>query len=350
MANKITLIKNYSNLPVQNNGLKLSEQILISSIEPHPKFKTLFSIDEDLLNRIADSMKKNGFDNSQAVHIWKTKENGIEHNYLIDGYTRVAACKIAGITMIPYYKHTFETFDETYKYTLHLQTDRRNLEGIDLLKNIQALMGSEYISNLKGNKNAAVGELLGISEKTVERNNKILANATEEQIERIANKESSSFQILTEINEKELIEKEGTEEQKEELSSGEKTQKEIAKEIKAAKKSKKQKSNDNEEISESLESNEGNPAPVGIWNHSDGIERPSTKLSPEVDSERTQERKKAYEMGLKKGSDLAYEVYDFICTQIENGKTLQEIKDDEHFADFSVSLIYKAFNLDEESE
>ena len=50
--------------------------------------------------------------------------------------------------------HTeFTSFDEAYKYVLHLQTERRNLERIDLLNNIKELMGSDYIQSMK-NKNA----------------------------------------------------------------------------------------------------------------------------------------------------------------------------------------------------
>ena len=31
-------------------------------------------MEEDLLERITESIKANGFDNSQPIHIWKTKD------------------------------------------------------------------------------------------------------------------------------------------------------------------------------------------------------------------------------------------------------------------------------------
>lgn len=354
MAKTLNIITAGKNLPFANNGLKLSENILIEKIEEHEKFKNLFSIDKALLDRIAKDMEKNKFDSSQPVHIWVTKDDGgTEHNYLIDGYTRVAACKMAGITMIPYFKHTFATFDEAHRYALHLQTDRRNLSGIDLLKNIQELMGSDYIQNIDGNKNEAIGKELGVSEKTVERANKVNSMASGEQIERIESGEASPNQIYNEIIEQETVDEEATDEQLERIESGEATVKDICKEIKAEKKSrkasKKKSADKDDDISESLSTNEGTPAGLN-FNHSDGIERPSYKLSPEQDSERTRERKAAYEAGLKKGSDLAYEIYDFILSEIESGKSAEEIRNDSHFADFSTARIYRAFNLDDDQK
>lgn len=352
MAKKLNIITAGGNLPFANNGLKLSENILVEKIEEHEKFKNLFSIDKALLNRITVDMEKNNFDSSQPVHVWVTKgDDGKEHNYLIDGYTRVAASKMAGIKMIPYFKHTFETFEEAHRYALHLQTDRRNLNGIDLLKNIQELMGSDYIQSLEGNKNEAIGKELGVSEKTVERANKVNSMASGEQIERIENGEASPNQIYNEIINQETVDEEATDEQRERIESGEATVKDICKEIKAEKKSRKasKKKSSDDDISESLSTNEGSPAGLN-FNHSDGIERPSYRLSPEEDSERTKERKAAYEAGLKKGSELAYEIYDFILSEIEGGKSAEKIRNDSHFDDFSVARIYRAFNLSDEQK
>ena len=354
MAKKLSIITAGGNLPFANNGLKLSENILIEKIEEHEKFKSLFSIDNALLDRIASDMEKNSFDSSQPVHIWVTKgDDGMEHNYLIDGYTRVAASKIAGIKMIPYFKHTFETFEEAHRYALHLQTDRRNLSGIALLKNIRELMGSDYIQNIEGNKNEAIGKELGVSEKTVERANKVNSMASDEQIERIESGEASPNQIYNEIVEQETVDEEATDEQLDRIESGEATVKDICKEIKAEKKSrkssKKKSTGKDADISESLSTNEGTPAGLN-FNHSDGIEHPSYKISPEEDSERTRERKAAYEAGLKKGSELAYEIYDFILSEIESGKSTEEIRNDSHFEDFSVARIYRAFKLDDDQK
>lgn len=57
MAKKLSIITAGGNLPFANNGLKLSENILIEKIEENEKVKSLFSIDNALLNRIASDME-----------------------------------------------------------------------------------------------------------------------------------------------------------------------------------------------------------------------------------------------------------------------------------------------------
>ena len=349
MAKVISLLKT-DNIPFANQNLKLSKSIAIEKIEEHPRFKALFPIKDDVVGRIADNMTKNGYDSSQPVHIWVKTEDDTEHLYLIDGYTRLSAAKKAGLKTIPYFSHNdFETEEDAVKYALHLQVDRRNLEGTALLNAVKELMGTDYIQNVEGNKNAAVGALIGKSEKTVERSNYVMANATEEQLAEIDAGTATPNSVYNDLKRDELISESATEEQIAEIEAGKKDKKEVAAEIKKSKKAKKETEEEtdlDDDISDALEDNSGNPAPVFVHERK---EQPSDRLPPEVDSERTYERKQAYELGLKKGSDLAYEIYDYICTELENGKTLQDIKDDEHFADFSVVKIYKAFSLDDEN-
>lgn len=266
---------NKGGLPVANQGMKLSKIIALDKIEEHEQFKELYSIDEDLLERIAEDMKSNKFDASQPVHIWLFKdENETEHFYLIDGYTRVKAAKLAGLETVPYFEHTFESFEEAHRYALHLQVDRRNLNGMDLLHNIEALMGSEYIQNMKGNKNAAMGEMLGVSEKTIERAKFVENNATEEQMEAIESGEATINSTYDELK-------------------GKKKKVEPVEE------------DDSDDISEALDDSDGEPKGLSISDHSDHIERPDNKLSPEEDNERTTERRNAYETGFVEGFEQA---------------------------------------------
>ena len=66
---KMNLITN--NLPVANQGLKLSKTILISKIEMHPKFQSLYHIDEDTLERITNNIKENGFNIRCKMEGWQ---------------------------------------------------------------------------------------------------------------------------------------------------------------------------------------------------------------------------------------------------------------------------------------
>lgn len=84
MAKKLNIITAGGNLPFANNGLKLSENILIEKIEEHEKFKSLFSIDKTLLDRIAGDMAKNSFDSSQPVHIWVTRDENEKLSNVVD--------------------------------------------------------------------------------------------------------------------------------------------------------------------------------------------------------------------------------------------------------------------------
>lgn len=334
MAKKLSIITNGMNggLPVQNQGLKLSKIIAVEKIEEHERFRELYSIDEDLLSRITEDMKSNKFDESQPVHIWLASEDGEEHFYLIDGYTRVRAAKSAGLLTVPYFEHHFDSFEEAHRYALHLQVDRRNLSGMDLLRNIEELMGSDYIKSMSGNKNAAVGELLGVSEKTVERANFVERNATDEQKAEIKSGETTINATYNDIKESQFVEKHASAEQKERIESGEATVEDIYAEIKNAqnqKKSDRHETSDNgsdmdsfDDISDALEDNSDQPKGLVISDHSDHIERPTNRLSAEEDSERTRERHQAFELGYADGFVKAA---DYIFAEFFNGTAMKSI-------------------------
>ena len=267
MAKKINILSAGSNIPFADAGLKLSKQIKISEIEEHSDFKSLFTIDEDVLERIKDSMTKNGFDNSQPVHIWHiTDDDGKEHFYLIDGYTRLAALKEIGTETVPYYEHKFNNFEEAYTYVMGLQVNRRNLSGIELLKNVSKLMGTDFVQKAEGKKSEVIADVLGVSDRTVEKAIAVSEEADEETLAKVEAGELSVNKAYKQTKEK----------------------------------TRKTKSDEDEDLSDSLSDNSGNPAGLN-FNHSDGIERPTYKLSEKEDSERTKERRTAYELGFTDG-------------------------------------------------
>ena len=119
------------NAPLADGGLQFSKTMLTEKIEKHDFFERLFKIDEGVLERIVASMRKNGFDNSQPLHIWHTAvKDGGEHWYLIDGYTRFTACKKACITRIPVTVHEdFDDFNANLKADLGEIKINRNSYG-----------------------------------------------------------------------------------------------------------------------------------------------------------------------------------------------------------------------------
>lgn len=323
MAKTLNILKAGSSVPFADNGLKLSKSIKISEIEYHDDFKSLFTIDENLLKRITDSMLENKYDNSQPIHIWVyTDETGITHLYIIDGHTRLKAAEQAGFETVPYYEHKFESFEEAYKYVLGLQVNRRNLDGGELLRNISKLYGTDFIQNTEGKKSEAIAEILGKSDRTVEKGMYVIENADEETLEKIDSGELSVNKAYKQTKAKE---------KKQEQSS------EVAEDIDSI--------DGIEDISDSLDDNSGNPRGLNFNNY-DGIERPDYKLSPEEDDERTRERRSAYLQGL---SDGFYKALVFACAEISKGRSPEEVYKDERVSDLSPSVIEK-FELPEDAE
>lgn len=299
------------------------EKVKVETIRDDPKgdFVEIFSFNEKAAQEIADSMIAKGYDKTQVIHLCKIMEepDTMENPIRLDGAHRVAAAKIAGIEEIPAYIHTFETRKDALVYAYELQLLRRNLEPyqkLDALEKLDQLKnpGRKTSENAQNGKSAEeLGELIGVSTRTAERMRNVINNADEETLNAVKSGELSISAADKKINEKKhpkkTVENDFTE----------------------------------DDISEALEDNSGNPAPIFVHERKEVSDR----LSPEEDSERTRERKAAYEAGLKKGSDLAYEIYDYILSAIESGKTTDDIRNDSKFTDFSVQLIYKAFDLED---
>ena len=197
MIKTLNMIEAGGNVPIADGRKKFSRMMLIEDIEEHPDFKALYKIDEGVLERIVKSMKESGFDESQPVHIWLTEDG---HKYLIDGYTRFTASKKAGITSLPVYEHNFKSFDETYKYVLGLQVNRRNLDGDELLRNVAILSKCNFVKNSSGYKAEVIAKSLGVSKRTAERALSLEKNADEKLRKQIENNEITLNQAYEKLH------------------------------------------------------------------------------------------------------------------------------------------------------
>lgn len=205
MIKTLNMLAAGNDVPIADGRKKFSRMMLIEDIEEHADFKALYKIDAGVLERIVKSMKENGFDESQPVHIWLTEDG---HKYLIDGYTRYTASKKVGITSLPVYEHSFKSFDETYKYVLGLQVNRRNLDGDELLRNIAILSKCEFVQKSTGSKAELIAKNLGISKRTAQRAISVEKNADEKMRQQIENNEMTLSQAYTKIHsEKSISEK-----------------------------------------------------------------------------------------------------------------------------------------------
>lgn len=321
---QLTAFNNKINKYSNSNTAELSVMMPVDSIEYSDDFKSLFPLDENKVAEIAKDIVEKGFDSSQPVHIWETLEG---KKILIDGHTRLAASKIAQLYDIPVFIHHFETLQDALLYAVGLQVKRRNLNSQEILLAVQMFdsikttgrkpAGSEEET---GRSSKKLADELGIGERTIQKARKVNKEASEETKEKLKNNEITINQAYEELPD-----------------------------VKARKGSKKATTNEtieDEDLSDALEDNSDNPGPVIIHERKLNTSGRHSGLSEEEDNDRTAERKEAYEMGLKKGSDLAYEIYDYIISLIEKNTSLDEIKNDNRFSDFSPSIIYKTFNLD----
>lgn len=338
MAKRINILNAGATVPFADGGLKLSKSIKISEIEKHPDFQSLFKIDDELLERITSSINENGFDASQPVHIWKvTDADGTVHNYLIDGYTRIAALEKAGHETVPYFEHKFESFEEAYKYVLSLQVNRRNLEGSELLKNVSKLLGTDFIQNVEGKKSKAIADILNLSDRTVEKAISVINNADEETLAKIDADELTVNKAYNQDKEKSKVKSENKNSRDKENSDF--SEENFSDSI-----------DDETNISDALEDNEGNPRSVTVRSR-DMSEHYETPKESEMDLRLIERYKEGFVNGFKKAaSELSYEVYEKICTLIEEGKSLEEIQADNIFADFSFEVFASKISIPTESE
>ena len=337
MAKKINILKAGPAVPFADGGLKLSKSIKINEIEYHSDFQALFKIDDELLKRIIKSIDDDGFDNSQPVHIWKvTEADGTVHNYLIDGYTRIAALKQLGYETVPYFEHKFETFEEAYKYVLGLQVNRRNLESSELLRNVSKLLETDFVQNAEGKKSEVIAEVLGVSDRTVEKAISVSENADEETLAKIESGELSVNKAYKQEKAKKKAERTVSLDE-EELPPPFPEMEGIM-------------SDDADDISDALDDNSGNPQSVTVRSR-DMSEHFTPPQEDEFDKRLIERYKDGFAAGIKKGlSEGAYQIYDKIISMLHEGKTVEEIENDDLFSDFTFSEIAPKLEIKTDDE
>ena len=310
--------------PSYNTGF---ENMAIEKIieDPRGDFVELFPFDHAQAVKIQQSMEEKGYDKTQPIHIAKilAEPETLTAPIRIDGAHRTWAARNAGMSEVPVYIHTFETRTEALIYAYELGLNRRNLtpnEKLSALRKLDSLKSPGRKSTEEeplGKSAEELAKIIGESPRTTERMRRIINSGDEELIAATENGEKSIYAA-----EQELIKK---------------------KKASAAKKE------DNEirpgEDYEILSENEGNPAPVFL-NFSDGIERPTNKLTPEQDDERTKERRIAYLEGLAEGFTRALI---FSLTEVAKGRTPQDVYKDSRVSDLSPSTIGN-FCLSEEAK
>lgn len=352
MAKKLVFTSSET-APVANSGLKLSKLIAIKHLEKHPQFEILYKIHPDVLERLTQDIKENGFNPAHPIIVWVvTDEDGTKHLYILDGYTRIKAAEAAGKDVVPYTEVKFDSYEEARLFAIKQQVNRRNASNSELLSTIEELMGSDYIQNHPGYYAEEIANTLGTSVSTAERTINVINKATPEQKADIDSGIKSINQVNNEIKQKEYVENNATEEQLEQIEAGETTYKEVFDDIKETKKTSKKKAED--DISEALEDTSGDPAAITVHQRK---EDDTPHMAPPKESELdrwTIEKnlqieaavKEAHDKGLSEGFEKGFF---FALGEINKGRTPQDVYNDERVADLSPTVISK-FELPEDDE
>ena len=191
----ISMVKDTTQKISEKKTLKIKDIVLI------PEFQKLLVMEEDVLEKMKQSMKEEGFKSGHEIHIWKRGKEYI----LIDGHTRKTAWESLGNKTIPCIIHNFASLEEAKTFAIKEQINRTNLSGqalLDAVANFNFEKGKGHTSGEKGKASEIIAKQIGVSTKTVEKTRVVLKEATPEQLEAIKKDELSMNQVFNQIREK----------------------------------------------------------------------------------------------------------------------------------------------------
>ena len=143
------------------------QMVEISKLKFDKDFKELFAQEPEKVERIAQDMKKRGFDKSQPIIV--TKDGSI-----LDGSSRFMAAIQAVIKFVPAVYKDFADKNDALQYELHLQLDRRNLSDAEIFAMFKKLEEMKQTAKTEGKStedftDAKLAEQLKKSERQVQK-------------------------------------------------------------------------------------------------------------------------------------------------------------------------------------
>ena len=188
----ISMVKDTTQKNGEKKTLKIKDIILI------PEFQKLLVMEADVLEKMKESMREEGFKPGHEIHIWKRGKDYI----LIDGHTRKCAWESLGNKTIPCIIHNFADIEEAKTFAIKEQINRRNLSGqalLDAVANFNFEKGKGNATGEKGKASEIIAKQIGVSPKTVEKTRLVLKEASPEQLEAIKKDEISMNQVYKQI-------------------------------------------------------------------------------------------------------------------------------------------------------
>ena len=208
----ISMVKDTTQKIGEKKTLKIKDIVLI------PEFQKLLVMEADVLEKMRESMREEGFKPGHEIHIWKRGKEYI----LIDGHTRKCAWESLGNKTIPCIIHNFADIEEAKTFAIKEQINRRNLSGqalLDAVANFNFEKGKGNVVGEKGKASEIIAKQIGVSAKTVEKTRLVLKEASPEQLEAIKKDELSMNQVYKQIQDKKKPKPEPKTEEKSEKES-----------------------------------------------------------------------------------------------------------------------------------
>ena len=208
----ISMVKDTTQKIGEKKTLKIKDIVLI------PEFQKLLVMEADVLEKMRESMREEGFKPGHEIHIWKRGKEYI----LIDGHTRKCAWESLGNKTIPCIIHNFADIEEAKTFAIKEQINRRNLSGqalLDAVANFNFEKGKGNVVGEKGKASEIIAKQIGVSAKTVEKTRLVLKEASPEQLEAIKKDEISMNQVYKQIQDKKKPKPEPKAEEKSEKDS-----------------------------------------------------------------------------------------------------------------------------------
>jgi len=192
---KLTGSRNDSELLQLNKELKEEIQALKDqsfellppgSLPTRSPFKDLFPIQAATLADIRNDMMSRGFDSDYPILLGVFPDGFA----VVDGHTRKAAALEAEIVEVPVIKREFSSDREALDYAIHLQRDRRNITDAELYSYIHAIdetkqrgrkeAGAEDLESYKGRSADHTAQVTGTSPNKVKKARAIEKDGSEE--------------------------------------------------------------------------------------------------------------------------------------------------------------------------
>lgn len=314
-----------TNTALMGTGMNiLAKLVPVAEIKTIPELSEIFQRQDKVLEDIKKSMQEDGFHKEEPIVIAKLSDGTVLG--VADGNTRLMVAKELGLDEVPVVYKTFESLEDAIQYAKDRQFHRRNLSQAEIYNYANNLDGIEMEDrNGEGRATERLAEELGISASTIQHARTVENRADEETKEKIKNNELTINQAYQKV-------RKSKKKPDENIDDDNST------------------SDDFDDISDALEDNEGNPQSVTVRSR-DMSEHFTPPEEDEFDKRLIERYKNGFADGIKKGfSEGAYQIYDKIISMMHEGKTVEEIENDDLFSDFTFSEIAPKLEIKTDDE